>query len=296
MGIGQQSETLGYFREHAEDWRKKANAQDLLRVNVIQQRNGFVLHVIKSRVETRSALDVGSGTGDLVCAIARLGISATGIDFADEMIRLGRQQAEQNRLVQADFHCGSIFDFDLTTKRYDLISANGFIEYITPAQLEQFLDLAQRALKPGGSLVLGSRNRLFNMVSINAFTLEELTAGAADLLLREAVALAGGASLDELAESDTVRLQDTETTHPYTGVGVSTRFQYTPVQLMKLVIASGLCVEQIYPVHIHGVPPAFKQQQPEVHVAIANRLQEFALDGISLVPYASTFMLHARKE
>lgn len=296
MAIGQQSEALGYFKEHAEDWKQKAITRDHLKFNVIQERNGFVLHVIENRSDTQSTLDVGCGTGDLVCDIARLGIAATGIDFADEMIRIARQRAEQSQLAQAEFACGSIFDFDLGSQRFDLISANGFIEYISFAELQQFLDLAQCALNPGGSLVLGSRNRLFNLFSINAFTLEEIDKGASDLLLREAVAFALGASFDELAEINVVSPQDAEAKHQYTGVGVSTRFQYTPVQLMRMVLARGLCVEQICPVHIHGVPPAFKEEQPEVHVGIANLLQEFAPDAASLIPYASTFMLHARKE
>jgi 2-polyprenyl-3-methyl-5-hydroxy-6-metoxy-1,4-benzoquinol methylase len=292
----QQNETLWYFREHAEDWKAKALSKDLLRVNVIRQRNGYVLHVIKGRSDVGSALDIGCGTGDLVCDLARLGISATGIDFADEMIRIARHRAEQDRLAQAQFHCRSIFEFDLSSRRYDVISANGFIEYISPGQLQQFLELAHGALNPGGSLILGSRNRLFNLFSINAFTLEEIDRGAAALLLREAVAMARGASLDELAATEAATLQDAEAKHQDTGVGVSTRFQYTPVQLMGMVIAEGLVVEQLYPVHIHGVPPAFKERRPEVHVGIATLLQEFALEGASLIPYASTFMLHARKE
>jgi 2-polyprenyl-3-methyl-5-hydroxy-6-metoxy-1,4-benzoquinol methylase len=297
MTIEQQNESLWYFREHAEDWKNKALSRDRQRVNVIQQRNGYVLHVIKGRSDAQSVLDIGCGTGDLVCDIARLGIAATGIDFADEMIRIARHQAEEDGLAQAEFHCRSIFDFDVTSKRYDVISANGFIEYISPGQLRQFLELAHRALNPGGSLILGSRNRLFNIFSINAFTLEEIDRGAATLLLREAVALARGASLDELAGTDSATLQDAEVKHQYTGVGVSTRFQYTPVQLMRMVIDGGLVVEQLYPVHIHGVPPIFKERHPEVHVGIANFLQEFALEDASLlIPYASTFMLHARKE
>ncbi len=61
----------------------KAITRDHLKFNVIQERNGFVLHVIENRSDTRSTLDVGCGTGDLVCDIARRGIAATGIDFAD---------------------------------------------------------------------------------------------------------------------------------------------------------------------------------------------------------------------
>lgn len=296
MAIGQQHETLGYFKEHAEDWKQKAITEDRCKFNVIQQRNAYVLDVIRQRTKTESTLDIGCGTGDLVCAIARLGLSATGIDFADEMIRLAREKAEQGRHTQAEFHCSSIFDFDLTSRRYDLISANGFIEYVSLTELQRFLELAHQALNPGGSLVLGSRNRLFNLFSINTFTLEEVDRGTTDLLFREAVSLARGDTLDQLAEIEVPPAQDAAAKHQYTGVGVSTRFQYTPAQLIKWVVAKGLRVEQIYPVHIHGVPPAFKEQHPDVYVDIAKLLQQFGHESMALVPYATTFMLHARKE
>ncbi len=67
----QQEEALRYFRSHAEDWQNKAKASGEGKVNIIQQRNGYVIEIIKDRKETKSILDVGCGTGDLVCHIAK---------------------------------------------------------------------------------------------------------------------------------------------------------------------------------------------------------------------------------
>jgi len=295
MTTKQQEEALLYFKQHAEDWKNKALGADQRKVNVIQQRNGFVLRVINNRSTTKSTLDVGCGTGDLVCDIARMGVDATGVDFADEMIAVARARAEQEKLEKAHFYCSSIFDFDLTERRYDVVSANGFIEYISLDELDRFLDLSYQALHPGGSFVLGSRNRLFNIFSINSFTLEETNNGTVTLLLREATVLASGASLAELAGLDTAPLQKPNHEHTSTGIDVSTRYQFTPAQLTKMLKARGFTIKQLYPIHIHGVPPAFKEQHPEIHTSISNLLQNYANDDTSLVPYSSSFMLHAQK-
>ncbi len=296
METTQQAETLRYFSEHAADWHNKALSTAQTKVNVIQQRNGYVLKVIREHAATTSVLDVGCGSGDLVCDIARQGVAATGVDFAAEMIEIAQKKAQQQGLAQAQFYCASIFDFDLIARRYDLISANGFIEYISLGELDKFLALAYQALRPGGSLVVGSRNRLFNIFSMNNYTFYEIEQGNVPLLLREAAFLAAGTDLSELLDLGTAPLQDSATTHANTGIDVTTRYQFTPIQLMKMLQVHGFEMRQIYPVHIHSVPPSFKQQYPQVHTGISNVLQAYAGEHLSLVPFASSFMLHAQRD
>jgi 2-polyprenyl-3-methyl-5-hydroxy-6-metoxy-1,4-benzoquinol methylase len=292
----QQKETLLYFSEHAQEWKNSATSVDEQKVNVIRQRNNFALSVIEHRATTRSALDVGCGTGDLACDIARMGIDATGVDFSREMVDLASARAEQEELDQAHFYCSSIFDFDLSPRRYDVVSAIGFIEYISLEELDRFLDLSHQALNPGGSFVLGSRNRLFNILSLNSFTLEEINSGMATQLLREATVLASGISVAALAGSDAAPLQKPCGEQPRTGIDVSIRHQFTPVQLTRMLNALGFVIKHLYPVHIHGVPPAFKVHHPETHTSISNLLQNYADEHVSLVPFSSSFMLHAEKE
>ena len=291
----QQVETLHYFREYADDWHHKALSTAQTKVNVIQQRNGYVLQVIQERPVTEAALDVGCGTGDLVCDVARQDIEATGIDFAAEMIEIAQSKAQHQALVKARFYCDSIFDFDLSEQRYDVVSANGFIEYISLAELDQFLSLTYQALNPGGSLVMGSRNRLFNIFSLNHYTATEIDQENIALLLREAIVLSSGPKLSELANLETVPVQDVNTEHVNTGIGVTTRYQFTPVQLMHMLKVKGFETTQLYPIHIHGVSPSFKQQYPQVHTGISNLLQDYAKQQIPLIPYSSSFMIHAKR-
>lgn len=292
----QQSQTLSYFRRHSRDWRKKAENTGTTRVNVIGQRNGFVLTVAGERRRTRTCLDIGCGTGELACDLARRGVDVTGIDYAPEMIRLAVRKAEDQDGVKPKFVCQSVFDFRMKAGGYDLISANGFIEYISLPQLQSFLRIVARALAPGGSFVVGSRNRLFNILSLNEYTLSEIRSGTAELLLRESLRWASAVTVDRLGKGPCAPLQAPGTVHARTGVKVTTRFQYTPQQLIRLLRDRSLHTVEVYPVHIHGVPPALKATQPELHTSISIELQTLARRDARWLSHASSFMIHARRD
>jgi 2-polyprenyl-3-methyl-5-hydroxy-6-metoxy-1,4-benzoquinol methylase len=295
MSTDQQSEALRYFSTHADDWQNKARNLSQVKFNVIQTRNRYVFEVAKERSDTRSVLDVGCGTGDLVCDLARSGINALGVDFAQDMIELASHRAQEERLAKVRFECCSIFDFDFSKGPFDLISANGFIEYISQTELDVFLSIVSGALTPGGSFVVGSRNRLFNLHSMNEFTRMELNGTDMEELMNEAIALSSGTTLEAFSEMKAAPLQKPDTKHTKTNINVTTRFQYTPLQVVKMLAEKGLKVVEIYPVHIHGVHPSFKEVHPEVHTSISNLLQAYARHCLELVPSSSTFMVHAQK-
>lgn len=296
MVTRQQREALEYFRKHAGDWRSKAGGLDAARVNVIKQRNDYVLQVAQERPATRSSLDVGCGTGELVCRMAELGIEAAGVDYSPEMIDLASKKARDEGVPQARFVCSSIFDFEIGRRAYDLVSANGFIEYISPREMLDFFDRVAEALAPGGSFVVGSRNRLFNLVSMNEFTIREIEAGHIGLLLKEAVKWTAAGGMVPVDGAECAPLQASETVHANTGIEVATRFQYSPFQLIDLLRKRGLRAVEVFPVHIHGMTPSFSEANRELHVSVADLLQAHARRCTQLLVHASTFMLHVKKE
>jgi 2-polyprenyl-3-methyl-5-hydroxy-6-metoxy-1,4-benzoquinol methylase len=295
MTTKQQQEALEYFRKHAGDWREAAEGAGIASVNIIALRNQYVLQVAQERAATRSLLDVGCGTGELVCDAARQGIDASGVDYAPEMIDLASAKAQSAGISGAKFVCASIFDFEIPRERYDVISANGFIEYVSPEQTEAFFDIVADGLAPGGSFVVGSRNRLFNLVSLNEYSLQELATGDIGLVLEEAVQWTSANRIADVKPAKRAPIQSLDTKHARTGVDVTTRFQYTPLQLIATLETRGLQAVEVYPVHIHGVTPAFKNSHPELHASIANLLQTFGRHSTQLLAYASTFMLHVEK-
>lgn len=300
MATQQQQETLNYFDAFAKDWKEKAQGQKVFKVNVINQRNGYVLEVIKSRSRNSKTLDVGCGTGELVHETAKLGVQAEGVDFAPEMIKLAQEIATKENLSNATFNCASIFDFKMEDGSYDVISANGFLEYISYEQLDQFLETAHKALAKDGSIVLGSRNRLFNVMSMNEYASNEVANNNIGKLVNEAVQISNMNDLSDLLKIDAVPLEKPDATHGNTGIDVSTRFQFTPVQLAKMLDAKGFEIKGLCPVHIHGVSPAFKDGHKEAHFNISNLLSDVTNEDKAsrnkVIPFASSFMIHATKK
>ncbi|CAN5781882.1 hypothetical protein BH11BAC4_BH11BAC4_11680 [soil metagenome] len=299
METNQQKETLNYFDAFAKDWKEKAQGQKISKVNVISQRNNYVLEVIKARTENMKTMDIGCGTGELVHDIAKMGINAVGLDFANEMIVQAREIADKENISNAEFICGSAFDYPIEDESLDVISANGFIEYISHEQLDQFLAISYKKLRKGGSLVFGSRNRLFNLVSMNQYTLDEIENDCIVKLVKESVKVAAMKDLSELQETEAIELEHSNKVHADTGIAVTTRFQFTPAQLAQMLHAKGFTVTGLSPVHVHGVSPSFAADHKEIHYNISNLLSEVTNEEkqnrYKMIPFASSFMIHAVK-
>jgi 2-polyprenyl-3-methyl-5-hydroxy-6-metoxy-1,4-benzoquinol methylase len=146
--MDQQQQTKRFFESTASAWQTKASGE-APSYNIVEGRHRAVLAVLKGLGKVRRLLDVGCGTGQLTVEVARQGVDATGIDFAAEMIA----QCEANRQkagVAAKFINASFFDLPTPPEPYDIISAQGFIEYISPEQMEEFFARCSAMLRPGG--------------------------------------------------------------------------------------------------------------------------------------------------
>jgi SAM-dependent methyltransferase len=294
--MGQQDQALQYFRSAALDWQSKAvNAPGAY--SVIEGRHRAVLAVVDDMAGAGRLLDVGCGTGQLVIAAAQRGLSAEGIDFAEEMVAQCEENARQAG-VSARFTCGSFFDAEFEDGAYDVISAQGFIEYISLDQTDQFFRRSARMLRPGGALVVGSRNRLFNALSLNEFTRLEAEMGTLDALVVEAITLRSHPTAGPLfaALRRHERLDPQPDHHPVTGIPVETRYQYAPADLIYRVRRCGLTPAALFPVHFHGLPPQVSAEQPELHSRIALAAAEIGLRDHRLVPSCSSFVLEARRQ
>ena len=290
----QQVQTKEYFSKVAKEWADKAVGK-AAKVNVIKQRNGCVLDALDRHGNITSFLDVGCGTGDLVHSVAQKGVLATGVDFSETMIEQAETLCRDMAGNKPRFLAGNIFDFEFENGQFDAISANGFIEYISPVELETFLSRCHGYLKPSGMLILSARNRLFNCFSLNDYTELEISQHPEDFqaLIREAVTLCKCDSVQELKKlaGDPTAVSMQRFAHPKTNIDVSVRYQFTPLQLTGILEEHGFGVTNLQAIHSHPAPPGFQRRFKDVHIRVADLLYEVARDALPLIPFASTFMI-----
>ena len=293
----QTDQTLSLFRTIAEDWQESAEAGRSVPGNIVWQRNSAVLSISEDLgYSPHRLLDVGCGSGQLTIEAAKRGMMAVGVDFALEMIA----KCEANRVasgVDARFVCTSALDFVEPEEPFDIVSAQGFIEYISQVDLELFFAKAARMIRPGGALALGSRNRLFNLFSTNRFTALELELGVLDDLVREAYALSEheDTAVALAAARDVARMLPHPSRHPFSGMDVESRYQYTPGELIRRLNEHGFQARAIYPIHFHGLPVALKNSYPDLHVKLADLIFHREPRNHKLLPMSSSFVLDARK-
>jgi len=293
--VTQQQETQHYFNFHASDWNTQSQRTDY---NTIADRNWTVSDSFERHGNVRDFLDVGCGSGQLVIELAKKVSNSIGIDFAPEMIRISRENAKISDSTAIFEHC-SVFDYQCDPESFDLISALGFIEYVSDSELENLIDFCGRSLKTNGVVVVGSRNRLFNVVSMNAFTSMESDLGTLKQLVNESIMIQSSKNQNTLLEN-LANIHPTSrhpVSHPFTGVKVATRFQYTPSDLIAKFKKAGLLPQRIYPINFQPIPQSLLSvdKWSQVKDKISNLVAKSPDEFHQFVPFSSSFVLVLKK-
>ena len=292
----QQIQTQKYFGSEAERWDAQAKK---LEYNTIMDRNNTVLDSFRRHGSVTNFLDVGCCTGQLTIQIADLGVSAVGIDFAPEMIDVCRKNSIAANST-ANFNCASVFNYKFTADSFDLVSAQGFIEYISESELTEFIKLLSQILKKNGMAVVGSRNRLFNVVSMNEYTQMEIEIGAIPHLISESISVQMSPSQHSLFKTLNQFNFEMERpkSHPNTGINVTTRYQYTPSELIARFQDANLTPSQIYPINFHSIPQSLLSDEKlllikdQLSSSVANDYSTFH----QFVPFSSSFVIAFTKQ
>jgi len=291
----QQEQTKSFFKGHAEAWQKKAENS---LYTVINDRHRAAHKTLDLYPTGARLLDVGCGTGQLAIEAALKNFVSVGIDFAEEMVTIARKNAADTG-SKASFESGSIFDYH-PSQKFDVISAMGFIEYISMEQLNELLGFSFDHLCDGGSISIGSRNRLFNVTTYNEYTKIEQKLGTIDKLMQEANIAIISSNIDEYLHNIRSFISDTEfvhnETHPITGIDVQTRYQFTPSDLLEKVEKAGFKVTNIYPVNYHAFNPAVENAEIiSIKAEIAELVSVKHQSDFRLLPNSSSFVLEAKK-
>jgi 2-polyprenyl-6-hydroxyphenyl methylase/3-demethylubiquinone-9 3-methyltransferase len=101
-------------------------------------------------------LDVGCGGGLLSEPLTRLGAEVTGLDAAEENIKVAALHAEESGL-KIDYRHGSVEALAESAARFDAVLNMEVVEHV--AEVDSFLAASAALVRPGGVMVLATLNR-----------------------------------------------------------------------------------------------------------------------------------------
>ena len=289
MKYKQQNQTKNFFAQNAKNWSRKSNFKESLILNTIQERNYYVLKQIKL-FKLESIIDVGCGSGDLSYEASKITKKSLGIDFVKNMIKIAKKKFKKNNLAFQDI---SIFDYKITEK-FDCVSANGFIEYLSLSDIKKFFDISNRLLNKNGYIVFGTRNRLFNLYSLNKFSLNEVRRKTFNKFYEESIAL------NSLKFNDFIKLkknsfEEVPFKQTKIDINVDKRHQFSPLQIVDILNRLRFKVIDIHPINYHPVTP-IKYSKEKNFKLFSNFIYKFKDNNkLPYIPFASSFMLTARK-
>jgi ubiquinone/menaquinone biosynthesis C-methylase UbiE len=113
-------------------------------------KKSFDFEMIKATNPSKNSvfLDVGSGTGDTVYALTRMGYQAYGIEKSPAMVRISQKKYPTIRIIQGDVMDPMKFDNDTFTHIY----IRSTIDFIPDKYT--FFRYCYSWLKPGGHLII----------------------------------------------------------------------------------------------------------------------------------------------
>ena len=120
-----------------------------LRISYIEQQAGGL--------KGKSVLDIGCGGGILCEAMAAKDAKVTGIDMAEQSLKVARMHLHESQL-EVDYQLSTIEAFaEEQTEKYDIITCLEMLEHVPDP--DSIIASAITLLKPDGKLFLSTINR-----------------------------------------------------------------------------------------------------------------------------------------
>ncbi len=285
----QQKQTKTFFEKEAFKWSERADIVKNSVPNTIIQRNTFALKIIK-KYNLKNHLDAGCGSGDLCFASSKITKNSVGLDFSKKMISIANKKFKRKNL---QFYDQSVFDFK-TSRKFDAISAIGFLEYLSFDEIKKFISHCDKLMTDDGVLILGSRNRLYNLFSLNKFTELELNLKSYKNLIKESIDL-NKSNLKNFLKNNKNKMEETPFRQPTTtGIKVNVRNQFSPGQINNLLSKLNFNIIDLEPINYHPVSPKIYNLGNNDYRKISNFIMKDG-DKLPLIPFSSSFIVAAKK-
>jgi ubiquinone/menaquinone biosynthesis C-methylase UbiE len=157
----QKARIAGIYNRIAGDYDKRIPGFTSLDATFSDTEISFVLDRVDA---TDDVLDIGCGTGRITIPAARRARSVTGFDLTEAMIGQAAQKARDEG-VQVRFEQGDMADLPFPDDSFDVVVSMLALMHVPPADHPRVFSEVRRVLRPGGRLVIGVKNAVFERFS-----------------------------------------------------------------------------------------------------------------------------------
>ena len=107
-------------------------------------------------------LDLGCGSAPVLSQLRKHGVSCTGLEYSEDMLRHARARLQSMQLDEGDLHRGDCRNTQFEPATFDVVVCLGVISYVEDYAV--VLSEIKRVLKPGGYAFVSFRNRFNPML------------------------------------------------------------------------------------------------------------------------------------
>lgn len=174
-------ETLAKVQEHYDAYAPKYHEQyerNSLFTNEEYPANYFRLQLLLNSFTNKGLkkiFEVGVGEGTPLKTLADAGFDVYGCDLSEKMVEISRRRMrdiglDADRINWADIQDPTTYAKALRAGPYDGLIAMGVMPHVHNDDM--VLDNMAALVRPGGSVFIEFRNKLFSMFTFNRYTLE----------------------------------------------------------------------------------------------------------------------------
>ncbi|HLJ07663.1 MAG TPA: methyltransferase domain-containing protein [Acidimicrobiia bacterium] len=135
-------------------WDGRADSWDEVAESSLTAVVEAVLRAAHPRPGT-TAVDLGSGSGQLSLPLARAGLEVTAVDVSPKMIDHLQERARRERIEGVTTVVAAVEGFRLPEGSVDLVVSNYALHHLRDRDKREVVAAAARWLRPGGRLVVG---------------------------------------------------------------------------------------------------------------------------------------------
>lgn len=206
-------------------------------------------------------LDFGCGSGDFALELMAEGHAGLGLDPAENLIALAKNQADTSGVDPAHFRLGDVSDWP--EGRFDAIFALAVLFFLSTEDEARFFERARASLDEDGFVLCSYINKFADLVSLNEYSLRFLRREALPKLTEEAE------ETERLVEALQALLPGTGGDKSFKNVGIVSVTDIrpeNPFHLDRKFAAHGFEIEDMVFSRFYLLPPEIIEREENIRL------------------------------